>query len=483
MKKVFAYLRHQRRIEHRLYSPNQSNASNAQKHFAWLSTSIALSGIAGITLADVAIAQVPPSAQRDGFGMQGEERGESIAALQRQLANLGYYNGEITGYYGPQTQDAVIRFQQDMGLAPDGIVGPATSQALYQYGSSSGGARQPQSAGASLPTIQLNQSGEQVAELQRRLSDLGYYSGSITGNFDYSTEAAVMQFQRDNALTADGIVGSSTEEALRRPSSEIARPDAPATPANPSPTESDRSDGLLRLGDNGQIVSDLQLRLKELGFYQGEVTGVYGPETEAAVLAFQQSQGLLADGVVGPQVSSALYSFGGSTASNSPSTDNSTTSNIGGTSSSVPTAPNAAPSGTEMNPATAETPNPQVNNPQVNNPQEGAPQAIEPQNIPPQTLQQLEQAQAEAEQARLEAEQARLEAEQARMVLYQNVDEGRYSVSALQRQLQNQGFYPGDVTGVFSSDTQSAILEAQQNYGLTPSDLFNDGETSYPFPY
>jgi hemolysin D len=55
----------------------------------------------------------------------------------------------------------------------------------------------------------------------------------------------------------------------------------------------------LALGSQGESVRQLQLILQELGHYSGEVDGIYGNFTKAAVLQFQASAGLSADGVVG----------------------------------------------------------------------------------------------------------------------------------------------------------------------------------------
>lgn len=62
----------------------------------------------------------------------------------------------------------------------------------------------------------------------------------------------------------------------------------------------------LREGATGPQVEALQRRLKERGFSPGQIDGTFGPGTEAAVLAFQRSEGLLADGVVGPRTARAL---------------------------------------------------------------------------------------------------------------------------------------------------------------------------------
>jgi len=62
----------------------------------------------------------------------------------------------------------------------------------------------------------------------------------------------------------------------------------------------------LREGASGNEVEKLQEKLKELGFNPGLIDGDFGPGTEAAVIAFQRSEGLLADGVVGPRTQGVL---------------------------------------------------------------------------------------------------------------------------------------------------------------------------------
>ncbi|MDD5330640.1 MAG: peptidoglycan-binding protein [Sulfuricella sp.] len=62
----------------------------------------------------------------------------------------------------------------------------------------------------------------------------------------------------------------------------------------------------LRPGSNGDDVAQLQSRLAAQGFPPGEIDRDFGPATEAALLAFQKSQGLLADGIAGPRTLAAL---------------------------------------------------------------------------------------------------------------------------------------------------------------------------------
>ena len=60
-------------------------------------------------------------------------RGPIVEFLQNILIYLGLYSGNIDGIFGQGTANAVIRFQQDNNLTPDGIVGPRTWAALRPY--------------------------------------------------------------------------------------------------------------------------------------------------------------------------------------------------------------------------------------------------------------------------------------------------------------------------------------------------------------
>jgi hypothetical protein len=63
---------------------------------------------------------------------------------------------------------------------------------------------------------------------------------------------------------------------------------------------------VLQQGSSGPDVIDLQKKLLQRGFDPGASDGSFGPGTAAAVVAFQRSAGLAADGVVGPQTAAAL---------------------------------------------------------------------------------------------------------------------------------------------------------------------------------
>src|SRR5688500_3657875 len=96
---------------------------------------------------------------------------------------------------------------------------------------------------------------------------------------------------------------------------------------------------VLKLNSSGAEVAALQTRLKELGFDPGTIDGKFGQGTANALIAFQQSQGLEADGKAGPQTMSALQINGGASAG-----AGSSTGAVSGSSSASPaTATGAAP--------------------------------------------------------------------------------------------------------------------------------------------
>lgn len=68
----------------------------------------------------------------------------------------------------------------------------------------------------------------------------------------------------------------------------------------------------LSRGDQGQGVKRVQKKLKELGYYDGAIDGLFGPLTDQAVKQFQRANGLDVDGYVGPKTRAALFGGFGS---------------------------------------------------------------------------------------------------------------------------------------------------------------------------
>ena len=64
---------------------------------------------------------------------------------------------------------------------------------------------------AGYPVLRVGSTGSDVSDLQARLTELGYYTGTIDGKYSTGTQSAVTEFQSRNGLTADGIAGRATQ--------------------------------------------------------------------------------------------------------------------------------------------------------------------------------------------------------------------------------------------------------------------------------
>ena len=234
------------------------------------------------------------AANSDTTYIRENSSGATVSKVQTELKALGYYSGKVTGNAGPKTVAAIKSFQGKNGLTADGIAGPQTIakiDAAYEAkgGSSSG-------SGSSASGLKLNSKGTDVRNLQQDLTTLGYYWAEITGNFGERTEAAVKRFQEENGLTADGVAGTKTLNAI---AAAVARKGGtPASGGNAGTT--------LKLNSQGTKVSQLQTDLKQLGYYYADITGNFGERTEAAVKAFQKAKSLTADGIAGTKTLNAI---------------------------------------------------------------------------------------------------------------------------------------------------------------------------------
>ena len=200
--------------------------------------------------------------------------GPEIAEIQQRLMDLGYMdNDEPTQKFGSQTKEAVELFQRSHELAIDGFVGQATYDLLM-------------SAEAKKYMVGIGVKGTDVTELQSRLVELDYMK-KTTGYFGEETEAAVQEFQKRNHLDVDGKVGEQTREMLY---SEDAIPKS------------------LSYGEKSDDVLKYQKRYFKLGYLTTEPDGTFGKDTVAATKLFQQINGLIVDGHIGPATRYLLMS-------------------------------------------------------------------------------------------------------------------------------------------------------------------------------
>jgi peptidoglycan hydrolase-like protein with peptidoglycan-binding domain len=142
---------------------------------------------------------VPVTAGADVEAKAASKRGD-VRALQRKVGVAA------DGVFGPATERAVKRWQRRHGLVADGIVGPQTRSAmglgagpvLKRRGGGSGGRR----------TARRSRGGSDVRALQRKVGV------PADGVFGPGTEAAVKRWQARHGLVADGVVGPQTRSAM-----------------------------------------------------------------------------------------------------------------------------------------------------------------------------------------------------------------------------------------------------------------------------
>jgi peptidoglycan hydrolase-like protein with peptidoglycan-binding domain len=148
------------------------------------------------------------------------DRGHDVRVLQDFLTRAGYPT-PIAGIFGPQTLRNVKRFQRAHHLTVDGVVGSGTTRALRTVAARRAAAKQRAAPGGGSSehlgdrTLKKGMRGHDVRVLQDYLTRAGVPT-PVDGVFGPGTLRNVKRFQRTQGLTADGIVGSATEQTLRR---------------------------------------------------------------------------------------------------------------------------------------------------------------------------------------------------------------------------------------------------------------------------
>lgn len=136
-------------------------------------------------------------------------RGQAVRDIQARLAALGYHiDPREHGEFGATTERGVREFQQRRRLMVDGKVGDDTWDELVEAGYSLGD--------RVLYLRYPYYRGDDVRALQAGLNLLGFDAGRDDGILGERTERAVLEFQRNVGLPPDGIVGTTTLDALRR---------------------------------------------------------------------------------------------------------------------------------------------------------------------------------------------------------------------------------------------------------------------------
>ena len=167
--------------------------------------------------------------------MRRKDRGENVYQLQQLLVDQGYLNaGGADGVFGGGTEKALIKFQNDQGLNPDGIAWPQTLRRLnHDFGPwetvramtrtepgqrrrvcNDCGYEQFETIEAG-DVIERGSRGENVRALQQILKQVGYDAGGFDGIYGKKLDAAFADFDADHGLTFEqGVVRPADVDAL-----------------------------------------------------------------------------------------------------------------------------------------------------------------------------------------------------------------------------------------------------------------------------
>lgn len=158
-----------------------------------------------------------PELAGPGQTLSRGQRGTAVIEIRANLAALGLLANPdddlttgrqvVADVFDDDLDHAVRAFQQRRGLLVDGVVGPATYRALKEASYRLGARTLLHQFGAPMY-------GDDIATLQARLQDLGFYTALVDGHFGLQTHGALMSYQREYGLAPDGICGPETLRSL-----------------------------------------------------------------------------------------------------------------------------------------------------------------------------------------------------------------------------------------------------------------------------
>jgi peptidoglycan hydrolase-like protein with peptidoglycan-binding domain len=170
------------------------------------------------------------------------------------------------------------------------------------------------STGAFIPPAPVQTGDAATRDVQRLMQAALLYPGTIDGIYGPQTRAAVTEWQRRLGITADGIWGPQTQRSTDQLFTYLASNNTPTPAPTPSPQVDlagiadairNATRQTIRIGSRGDAVRWLQILLNNAGASLA-IDSVFGPQTDAAVRAYQAAHGLTVDGVVGPRTWGAL---------------------------------------------------------------------------------------------------------------------------------------------------------------------------------
>lgn len=245
---------------------------------------------------------------------------EDVRIIKRQLNRIGVNYPSVrpvlddSAVFDIDTENAVKSFQQTFDLTADGVVGKATWYRIKSIYNAVKRLSEIQSEGIAEEAAErvfpgalgIGDTGENVRVIQYYLDVLAYFDNMlptipIDGIFGERTRDAVLAFQREEGLDADGIVGRDTWNMINDRYFEIIA----SLPEGGEELEELYPGRFLSEGVTGEDVVRLQTLINEAAERHSfvpsvTVDGVYGEETANAVRAIQANAGSPVTGVTGP---------------------------------------------------------------------------------------------------------------------------------------------------------------------------------------
>lgn len=140
------------------------------------------------------------------------DRGKEVEELQALLVAQGYLLDTADGVFGNNTEYAVLVFQKEHGLTPDGRVGKETMRALLENQNKF--EKQEASQNTRNVKVRFGDRGRQIEEVQLKLVDSGFSPGAVDGVFGNGTKEALQRFQQHHGLPVTGTVDEKTWSKL-----------------------------------------------------------------------------------------------------------------------------------------------------------------------------------------------------------------------------------------------------------------------------
>nr|WP_281241101.1 peptidoglycan-binding protein [Marinococcus luteus] len=246
------------------------------------------------------------------------DSGSAVQELQKDLNEAGFHvTDNPTTYFGPQTDSAVKAFQKDQNLVVDGIAGPNTLSELEKVLNAKNSSSNDSSPSSGV--MKEGVSGSNVQQLQKDLNEAGFHVvNAPTVHFGPKTDQAVRDFQKANGLYVDGVAGPNTLAKLAEVLNESSNDDS-----------SSSDSGLLQDGVDSPAAQAMKEDLYTLGYLDiSSPNGKFGPQTEAAVIAFQKDHGLTANGIADDKTLAKMKEALNADSDDSSSNDSSPSSDV-----------------------------------------------------------------------------------------------------------------------------------------------------------